>query len=351
MKDISLPVSEIDDTIAYLTVPEIGREAIGPAMPLDGPFQPLYEALCPDLRIFNPTRETFDPMIAGSLDFTAVSGTEDTAQLVNRDTKIAGAQIYGPDGVPDKKILGGDLVRYIVRRVTTHGTPPRRQLNLPPTVTLVKSYTTSMSINGKTFVNPALYGYTKKQGYFPIRSRGATMGAVASRCLNNATVFRELRDNAKAMNTLVSFNFSLRYVWSIYMWEEGCRRLRLPCDQTAVLRAFRLRDVPAGKSRRAAIVNWVKAHARRRQGENEEAAVLVRRHFRGATEFSWNGFHVGVRPPQFEVEKMRAGPTAPPPKLEEIVADVERWETHNPDDSVGANAEGTSCEVDGSVKG
>lgn len=59
--------------------------------------------------------------------------------------------------------------------------------------------------------------------------------------------------------------------------------------------AWRLRDIPEGRSRRAAIRHWVSEHYRQSKREDGEA-TKVREHLRGAVEFVWNGLRVRIVP-------------------------------------------------------
>jgi hypothetical protein len=65
---------------------------------------------------------------------------------------------------------------------------------------------------------------------------------------------------------------------------------------------FRLRDVPPGKQRRAALLHWVRAHWRQRRQTVEADKVWIRAHLRGAWSYTWNGLQCQIEPSELDVE-------------------------------------------------
>lgn len=81
-----------------------------------------------------------------------------------------------------------------------------------------------------------------------------------------------------------------------YQWMVGCRHgdrpsILIPTDPTGIRDLFRLREVPEGRQRRAALKHWVSAHWRKKR-DDEEAKIFVRQHLRGAETFDWLGLQV-----------------------------------------------------------
>lgn len=86
------------------------------------------------------------------------------------------------------------------------------------------------------------------------------------------------------------------YLWSVLLGEEGVPRARFVTDPTGVREAFRLRDIPAGKARRAALRHWVRDHWRKSRDPSADEKTFVRAYLRGATDFGWNGLGCTIEP-------------------------------------------------------
>jgi hypothetical protein len=91
-----------------------------------------------------------------------------------------------------------------------------------------------------------------------------------------------------------------RYHWSVLLGENGSPRARFITDLTGAREAFRLRDLPDGKMRRAALRHWVREHWRKRREPSEGERLWVKQHLRGATSFVWNGLRCEMQAPTFE---------------------------------------------------
>lgn len=103
------------------------------------------------------------------------------------------------------------------------------------------------------------------------------------------------------------FALTLRYEWSVWIGYGTGPRVRFVTDPTGAREVFRLRDIPNGASRRAALRNWVNAHWRKKSSD-DDARSWVHRHLRGAQEFTWNGLRCKVSPPEFDLEQLAATP-------------------------------------------
>lgn len=78
-------------------------------------------------------------------------------------------------------------------------------------------------------------------------------------------------------------------------FDEICPALTLLTDPTGVKEFWKLRDVPAGKSRRAALLHWVENHWRQCR-RDDDVEVYVRKHMRGATALSHGKFSAEITP-------------------------------------------------------
>ena len=114
---------------------------------------------------------------------------------------------------------------------------------------------------------------------------------------------RGKHDNEIAVQMNIGFALALRYEWTVWIGQSDLPRISFLTDPIGVREVFRLRDIPEGKARRAALRHWVQAHWRKRR-KDEEAEIWIRRHFRGATDFTWNGLRCRVNPPAFDIEQV-----------------------------------------------
>lgn len=89
-----------------------------------------------------------------------------------------------------------------------------------------------------------------------------------------------------------------RYNWSVLLGEGLGARARFITDLTGAREAFRLRDIPPGKMRRAALRHWVKEHWRKKRSAGLDDRTFVEQHLRGAQKFTWNGLRCAIVPPE-----------------------------------------------------
>jgi len=97
-----------------------------------------------------------------------------------------------------------------------------------------------------------------------------------------------------------------RYDWSVLLGYHGSNRVRLFTDPIGLRAVFKLRDLPEGRERRAALKHWVSAHWRR-QRLDDDAKSWVRKHIRGASEFAWEGLRCGIAPAAYDLEQIAKG--------------------------------------------
>lgn len=105
-------------------------------------------------------------------------------------------------------------------------------------------------------------------------------------------------DDHVAEHLKMAAGISLRrhYLWSVLLGEGEGPRARFVTDPIGVREAFRLRDIPPGKKRRAALLHWVKEHWRKSRSRSESDRAWVRAHLRGAWSYDWNGLHCQIEP-------------------------------------------------------
>lgn len=103
------------------------------------------------------------------------------------------------------------------------------------------------------------------------------------------------------LSVATQIQFERRYLWRAVLGYPGTASISLHTTPEGSKALFKLRDVPDGKERRAALRNWVTEHWRKKAADPAES-VRVREHLRGATDFSWRGLSVRLIPAPYEVE-------------------------------------------------
>lgn len=78
-------------------------------------------------------------------------------------------------------------------------------------------------------------------------------------------------------------------------FDAVCPSLTLLTDPTGVKEFWKLRDIPAGRSRRAALLHWVEKHWRQTR-EDPDVEVFVRQHMRGAQSLQQGLFQADITP-------------------------------------------------------
>jgi hypothetical protein len=93
-----------------------------------------------------------------------------------------------------------------------------------------------------------------------------------------------------------------RLNWRVLLGFDGHPRIGFRTDPVGVREVFRLRDIPEGKKRRAALRHWVRDHWRTPVSaeENRAAMIHVREHLRGETQFHWNGLSCSIIPSEID---------------------------------------------------
>lgn len=98
--------------------------------------------------------------------------------------------------------------------------------------------------------------------------------------------------------------FTRHYEWSVSIGRPGGMSVSIATDPIGAQEVFRLRDIPEGRSRRAALLHWVREHWRKRRTDPSEKTKVMT-HLRGATSFVWNGLACKIRPSVHDVRRLR----------------------------------------------
>lgn len=102
----------------------------------------------------------------------------------------------------------------------------------------------------------------------------------------------------RRMGVVIGAQFSSEFDWHVAIGISGSVQLLVPTDPKGAMRAFKDRDVPEGRKKRASLIHWVREHYRRCKNSNpdDEVFAMVKQHLRGAFSFSWAGFDCRVFP-------------------------------------------------------
>jgi len=105
------------------------------------------------------------------------------------------------------------------------------------------------------------------------------------------------------LDLALSVAFSSFYDWKIVLgFHEALPKISLVTDPIGSREIFKLRDIPAGMSRRAALKHWVREHYRKSVRDPDEETKIIA-HLRGAEEFVWNGMYCRIQPSQHDLNK------------------------------------------------
>jgi|GEM_PF-3800595 len=97
-----------------------------------------------------------------------------------------------------------------------------------------------------------------------------------------------------------------QYKWSVLIGEPGLPRARFSTDPVGIREIFRLRDIPEGAKRRAALRHWVREHWRKKKRDSAADRAWIRSHLRGAENFDWSGFRCRIEPSIEDIAKNEA---------------------------------------------
>lgn len=115
-----------------------------------------------------------------------------------------------------------------------------------------------------------------------------------------------IRQHPAIFNAATSAEATASRFWFVDMtFSDADGSVRLRTDALGIRETFALRDIPAGKSRRAALRHWVREHWRQTRGD-AKAEHFVRAHLRGSDAFEWSGLRCKIHPATDEVAHVAA---------------------------------------------
>ena len=119
----------------------------------------------------------------------------------------------------------------------------------------------------------------------------------------DAAYFQTLRNFHMALQLSLTYD----YEWSCYIKETtDSLGIRIPIHPSSSKEVFIMRNLPEGKTRKRAIVNFVKDHYRTIKGNGNERKVLIEKHFRGDLKFNWRGLEVHITPSPFDLRRYKS---------------------------------------------
>jgi hypothetical protein len=121
-----------------------------------------------------------------------------------------------------------------------------------------------------------------------------------------------VQDAGRFLNYAPGLALALRYEWTVWLGHNEGPRVRMLTDPVGAREVFRLRDLPPGRQRRAALKHWVTGHWRQKRTETAADRAWIGQHLRGATDFAWNGLRCRIQPPDYDVERLAALKKAAP---------------------------------------
>jgi hypothetical protein len=120
-------------------------------------------------------------------------------------------------------------------------------------------------------------------------------------------VYPEPIDEQGAVNIQLSlgFAFTRYYDWMVKIRAHpALPSIALATDPIGAREAFKMRDVPKGKSRREALKHWVSGHWRRKRTADAEDQSWVDEFLRGASQFTWNGMDCTIVPAAYDLKRL-----------------------------------------------
>ena len=113
-------------------------------------------------------------------------------------------------------------------------------------------------------------------------------------------------EEVKSINMALQLALTYYYEWSCYIKETPeSLGVRVPIHPSSSKEVFVMRNVPEGKKRKRAIVNFVKEHYRTIKGCNDnERKILIQKHLRGDLKFNWRGLEVRVTPSPYDLSRI-----------------------------------------------
>jgi hypothetical protein len=114
----------------------------------------------------------------------------------------------------------------------------------------------------------------------------------------------DLEWQSRTISVVAGLMLRRRYTWSVLIGKDNGPRVRFVTDPTGMREIFRLRDIPEGRLRRAALLNWVKEHWRKKRDVTANDRIFIQKYLRGVWSYKWNGFTCQIEPSEYDLEKV-----------------------------------------------
>jgi len=249
----------------------------------------------PKLQNFNGF-EVIDARLPNEDDFILVSDSPSDLAIWPMDARCG---FFKDDG-------------WLFKRIKTlHPSDWRGKLRvaLPKMFEVSEMYVSS---NGKAFSSVAPYGIANKSVVdvfahnHPWCGRRVHPGNVYSNSIRQDDGTMRM----PTMDITIGQGIELRreYRWSVLIGEDPTIRARFTTDPIGIRGIFRLRDIPPGRARRAALRHWVSEHWRKSRNPSREDHMFVREYLRGAIDFNWNGLQCSIEPSRDDIRRAK-GPS------------------------------------------
>jgi hypothetical protein len=158
----------------------------------------------------------------------------------------------------------------------------------------------AMVDRGKLVSSSHLYAYLGGQ-WTTAETRTLWSGRNADEATPERSHVTDPRD-ADQPRLAASIGLRQRYEWAVALGLEHSPTIRFATDATGIKEVFRVRDLPEGRDRRAALMTWISDHWRQDR-KDADVEVYVRKHLRGSVSFNWRGLVAEILPSQFDIEQ------------------------------------------------
>lgn len=194
------------------------------------------------------------------------------------------------------------LVKYQITRIKEVTDLSTIRGKVPQIFPRIHSFTSLMLHHDGTRFSCVFYGVPFNNG-LEWKFLAEPMEYVQKRRIFKPDGLIDIHGNSQ--NNVFRYGMSMaatkRYEWSVEMgMQNGGPTLDIIVPPRAILSLFKFRDVPDGKTRRASLRNWVSDHWR--QSPEKDEGVYVRKHLRGAMEFTIDDMKLKIHPSEYDIE-------------------------------------------------
>lgn len=249
-----------------------------------------------------------------------VVGHELTFQATKTEMKRYGlhADMLGGLLPPDISMIFGAKEPFVMDVVHVHrltymeNKAFRLGMDSPRSTAMKKCRTTTMMIapDGKVVHKPAMYFCLADNRWIPTDER--FMKVVDTKRVSGFSNRGgqwveyekvEVSPDVDPLPELATIaEWGKRMCWGIRFSAPSAPGVVAATDPIGVKELLRMRDVPEGKTRREALLHWVKDHWRQNR-KDPDVEHQVRQHLRGAEKCSWFGLECLIVPSNIDVAK------------------------------------------------